>query len=195
MQQLQNEPYDEEYIVDDGEDVASNLAVTPDARRFGDEDQMTDDDMDQGGAEGQSRGDSPPDHNDYDTGDEGDGLHDGDGMDGPMMSPDDEDAMNQRDYDFGDPQRGGGGEEGGSAGGDDEYDDNQSPEMDMASPTEPMSPDGESASDDDEGAKVEGAYDPADYQNLAVSSDIKELFTYITRYTPQSAALDPQVHG
>lgn len=32
MQQLQNEPYDEEYIVDDGEDVASNLAVTPDQR-------------------------------------------------------------------------------------------------------------------------------------------------------------------
>jgi intraflagellar transport protein 46 len=57
-----------------------------------------------------------------------------------------------------------------------------------------MSPDGDSGdSEDDEGVKVEGAYDPADYQNLAVSSDIKELFTYITRYTPQSAALETKL--
>lgn len=31
----------------------------------------------------------------------------------------------------------------------------------------------------------EGGYNPADFENLAVSADIKELFQYIGRYTPQ----------
>eukprot|EP00064_Thunnus_orientalis_P024498 superscaffoldBa00010603_g24793 len=35
-----------------------------------------------------------------------------------------------------------------------------------------------------------GAYDPADYANLPVSTEIKELFQYITRYTPQSVELE-----
>lgn len=35
-----------------------------------------------------------------------------------------------------------------------------------------------------------GAYDPADYANLTVSSEIKELFQHITRYTPQSIELE-----
>ncbi|ELU06595.1 hypothetical protein CAPTEDRAFT_181738 [Capitella teleta] len=44
--------------------------------------------------------------------------------------------------------------------------------------------------DDENGGAVEGAYDPSDYENLPVTSDIKELFSYITRYTPQSIELD-----
>ncbi|XP_072469163.1 intraflagellar transport protein 46 homolog isoform X2 [Notamacropus eugenii] len=46
--------------------------------------------------------------------------------------------------------------------------------------------------DDDEehGAPLEGAYDPADYEHLPVSAEIKELFQYITRYTPQLIDLD-----
>ncbi|XP_063325964.1 intraflagellar transport protein 46 homolog [Pelmatolapia mariae] len=36
----------------------------------------------------------------------------------------------------------------------------------------------------------EGLYDPADYANLPVSTDIKELFQYITRYTPESVELE-----
>ncbi|XP_012939319.1 intraflagellar transport protein 46 homolog [Aplysia californica] len=44
--------------------------------------------------------------------------------------------------------------------------------------------------DDDDHPQVEGAYDPADYENLSVSAEIKELFQYITRYTPQSIELD-----
>ncbi|XP_041842186.1 intraflagellar transport protein 46 homolog isoform X2 [Melanotaenia boesemani] len=45
--------------------------------------------------------------------------------------------------------------------------------------------------DDDEPTEaLEGAYDPADYANLPVSTEIKELFQYITRYTPQSMDLD-----
>ena len=35
-----------------------------------------------------------------------------------------------------------------------------------------------------------GAYDPSDYEHLPVQPEIKELFQYITRYTPQSIELD-----
>ncbi|XP_041821208.1 intraflagellar transport protein 46 homolog isoform X2 [Chelmon rostratus] len=49
----------------------------------------------------------------------------------------------------------------------------------------------DSDDDDDEPSKaLEGAYDPADYANLPVSTEIKELFQYITRYTPQSIELE-----
>jgi len=44
--------------------------------------------------------------------------------------------------------------------------------------------------DEDEHPQVEGAYDPADYENLSVTAEIKELFQYITRYTPQAIELD-----
>ncbi|XP_014290907.1 intraflagellar transport protein 46 homolog [Halyomorpha halys] len=49
--------------------------------------------------------------------------------------------------------------------------------------------------DDDEGGDpheviIEGAYDPKDYQRLPVSADIKELFEYITFYTPVTVQLD-----
>lgn len=44
--------------------------------------------------------------------------------------------------------------------------------------------------DDDNGTALEGAYDPADYEGLNVSQEIKELFQYITRYTPQTIELE-----
>ncbi|XP_067142911.1 intraflagellar transport protein 46 homolog isoform X2 [Centruroides vittatus] len=44
--------------------------------------------------------------------------------------------------------------------------------------------------DDDPGIQVEGAYDPADYDHLSVSGELKELFQYITRYTPQTIELE-----
>lgn len=51
--------------------------------------------------------------------------------------------------------------------------------------------DEEESEDDDEPSKApEGAYDPADYANLPVSTEIKELFQYITRYSPQSIELE-----
>ncbi|XP_039996741.1 intraflagellar transport protein 46 homolog isoform X2 [Xiphias gladius] len=51
--------------------------------------------------------------------------------------------------------------------------------------------DEEDTDDDDEpGQAPEGAYDPADYANLPVSTEVKELFQYITRYTPQSIELE-----
>lgn len=58
----------------------------------------------------------------------------------------------------------------------------------------PVSPDHEDDEDDDDsdeeetdneddepGLAPQGAYDPADYANLPVSTEIKELFQYITR--------------
>uniref|UniRef100_A0A3Q3ITZ8 Intraflagellar transport protein 46 homolog n=1 Tax=Monopterus albus TaxID=43700 RepID=A0A3Q3ITZ8_MONAL len=51
--------------------------------------------------------------------------------------------------------------------------------------------DEEDTDDDDEtGQAPEGAYDPADYANLPVSTEIKELFQYITRYSPQTMELE-----
>ncbi|XP_071546672.1 intraflagellar transport protein 46 homolog isoform X1 [Panulirus ornatus] len=46
--------------------------------------------------------------------------------------------------------------------------------------------------DDDDGhaPAPEGAYDPADYEHLSVSPEIAELFSYITRYTPQAIELE-----
>ncbi|XP_056156479.1 intraflagellar transport protein 46 homolog [Lampris incognitus] len=48
----------------------------------------------------------------------------------------------------------------------------------------------EDDSDDDDEPGPEGAYDPADYESLPVSTEIKELFQYITRYMPQSIELE-----
>ncbi|KAA0704038.1 Intraflagellar transport protein 46 -like protein [Triplophysa tibetana] len=48
-------------------------------------------------------------------------------------------------------------------------------------------------SDEEEGepgSAPEGAYDPADYDHLPVTAEIKEVFQYITRYTPQTIDLD-----
>ncbi|KFM58578.1 Intraflagellar transport protein 46-like protein, partial [Stegodyphus mimosarum] len=37
------------------------------------------------------------------------------------------------------------------------------------------------------------AYDPADFEHLQVSNEMKELFQYITRYTPQNIDLDTKL--
>ena len=36
-------------------------------------------------------------------------------------------------------------------------------------------------------------YDPSDYDHLQVSSELKELFHHITRYTPQTIELETQL--
>lgn len=51
----------------------------------------------------------------------------------------------------------------------------------------------ESTEDEEEGddhvPAFEGGYNPADFENLPVSADIKELFQYIGRYTPQQVSV------
>lgn len=44
--------------------------------------------------------------------------------------------------------------------------------------------------EDNEGMEIEGAYNSSDYEHLAVSSEVKELFLYINRYTPQPIELE-----
>lgn len=51
----------------------------------------------------------------------------------------------------------------------------------------------EEEDDDDEDVAApppEGMYDPSDYEYLNVSSDIKDLFGYIVRYTPQTIDIE-----
>ncbi|XP_061816448.1 intraflagellar transport protein 46 homolog isoform X1 [Nerophis lumbriciformis] len=66
------------------------------------------------------------------------------------------------------------------------------PEVSLNEEDDESEEDSESDSDDDDetGEAPEGAYDPADYANLPVSTEIKELFQYIVRYTPQSMELE-----
>lgn len=44
--------------------------------------------------------------------------------------------------------------------------------------------------EDDAPDFIEGQYNPEDYANLTVGSDIRDLFTYITRFKPQEVDLD-----
>ncbi|XP_049524106.1 intraflagellar transport protein 46 homolog isoform X3 [Dermacentor silvarum] len=53
--------------------------------------------------------------------------------------------------------------------------------------------DAEDEDEDEHVIPVEGAYDPAEFDSLAVSADIKELFGFITRYTPQTVELDQEL--
>ncbi|XP_068164286.1 intraflagellar transport protein 46 homolog [Antennarius striatus] len=49
----------------------------------------------------------------------------------------------------------------------------------------------EDDSDNDESSRApEGAYDPSHYANLPASTEVKDLFQYITRYSPQSLELE-----
>ena len=40
---------------------------------------------------------------------------------------------------------------------------------------------------------LSSAYDPAEFEHLAVSADLKELFHHISRYTPQIVELDTKL--
>jgi len=57
-----------------------------------------------------------------------------------------------------------------------------------------MNPEDEEDDDDDDDdvavPGVEGSYDPSDFDNLNVDSEIKELFSVIMKYTPQTVELD-----
>lgn len=64
----------------------------------------------------------------------------------------------------------------------------------LAHPSGPPGGDDDDIDDDDDedgqAPAPEGAYDPADYEHLSVSPEIEELFSYITRYTPQAIELE-----
>jgi len=47
--------------------------------------------------------------------------------------------------------------------------------------------------DDEDDKEVPGTYNPNDYGNLQVGSDVKDLFEYIARYKPQKIDLDTKL--
>lgn len=50
--------------------------------------------------------------------------------------------------------------------------------------------------DDDEGEddkEIPGLYNPSDFSNLKVSSEVKDLFEYIIRYKPQKIDLETKL--
>ena len=50
--------------------------------------------------------------------------------------------------------------------------------------------------DDDEGEddkEIPGLYNPQDFSNLKVSSEVKDLFEYIIRYKPQKIDLETKL--
>ncbi len=51
-------------------------------------------------------------------------------------------------------------------------------------PQSQKAPRGEEDDDADEDKDVPGTYNPAEYANLQVSQDVKDLFEYIQRYKP-----------
>ncbi|XP_071959237.1 intraflagellar transport protein 46 homolog isoform X2 [Antedon mediterranea] len=72
---------------------------------------------------------------------------------------------------------------------DDDDDDDEEEEEDDDDDDESGS-DSSDGDGDDPHVALEGAYDPAEYDTLPVSEEIKDLFQYITRYTPQTIELD-----
>ncbi|XP_075725365.1 intraflagellar transport 46 [Rhipicephalus microplus] len=53
--------------------------------------------------------------------------------------------------------------------------------------------DAEDEDEDEPVITVEGAYDPTEFDSLTVSTEIKEIFGFITRYTPQTVELDQEL--
>ncbi|XP_034413035.1 intraflagellar transport protein 46 homolog [Cyclopterus lumpus] len=77
----------------------------------------------------------------------------------------------------------------------DDFDEDRAPqptseEEEEEEEEEEVSDEEDSDEDEDPCEAPEGVYDPADYANLPVSTEIKELFQYITRYSPQALELD-----
>ncbi|XP_069470531.1 intraflagellar transport protein 46 homolog isoform X2 [Ambystoma mexicanum] len=70
------------------------------------------------------------------------------------------------------------------------FSENEEEDEDDSEETDSDDDDDDDDDDDEHGAPLEGAYDPTDYEHLPVSAEIKELFQYITRYTPQVIDLD-----
>ncbi|XP_037082932.1 intraflagellar transport protein 46 homolog isoform X2 [Pollicipes pollicipes] len=60
-------------------------------------------------------------------------------------------------------------------------------------PDDPPPGDGDEEEEDDDdvqSARIEGAYDPSDYEHLTVTPEIAQMFQFITSYTPQTVDLE-----
>ena len=69
--------------------------------------------------------------------------------------------------------------------------DREEAELKTSDDSDGNSEDEEDDDDDDVAAPPpEGMYDPSDYEYLNVSTEIKDLFNYIVRYTPQTIEIE-----
>lgn len=169
---IQNQPYDESLDVNDGEEIASTYSPTPrNHPALGQE-------------RGRSRGSTPPQSNMSDNSE--DEFEDNINQQQQAM-------MNQQKVQQ-QQQMGTQPRQPGMPGKDPNQQSQQfNSEDDDESGSETSDEDDDDEDDDDdddEHPPLEGAYDPADYENLPVTPEIKELFQYITRYTPQTIELD-----
>jgi len=169
----QNQPYDESLEVGDAEEIASTYSPTPrnPMPREKAKASLTVPKKGAKGGAGDGRGFSPPGSDDGLTDNTEDGYEDS----ALTMPGKDMPTQPLARMPGGGPQpKIGGGQQFNT----DEDDDSEDEDDD------------DDDDDDDDHPQVEGAYDPADYENLSVSAEIKELFQYITRYTPQAIELD-----
>lgn len=170
-QLLKNEPFDEAHYVDGPDEDVASTADTPDLR-----DTITSSTM--GDNTGRSGGmATPPEHSDPSGEEYGEDEED----DGAGAGPPYDDPRAQRDHDHGPERHAGASTQRATEGmGDPEEGDAQSHSD-------------EHSEDESDGQKIEGEYDPADYQDLPVSPEIKELFGYISRYQVQVQELDTRL--
>jgi len=167
---LQNEPFDEAHELDGPDEDVASTAETPDLRDTADSDSRMD--------ESPQRGDASPPQEHSDP-NEDDAYSDEDDSAGPGAGPpgDYDDALAQRDHDLGPDRHNAPQAAGGAPGG----------------ALESGSEEEDTGSEEEEEQKIEGAYDPADYADLPVGQDIKELFAYITRYQVQLQDVDTRL--
>lgn len=69
-------------------------------------------------------------------------------------------------------------------------DDDNEQEVNAVQKTQANNPKMDGGDDEDDDLEVPGQYNPANYANLNVSSEVKELFEYIGRYKPQRIDLE-----
>eukprot|EP00048_Salpingoeca_helianthica_P015620 m.227686 g.227686 ORF g.227686 m.227686 type:complete len:354 (+) comp17283_c0_seq1:75-1136(+) len=150
LKAMENQPFDEAYDIDDPEEIASTLTVSPQPKR-----QST---------RQMDRGNTPP-HTPSDQ---------------DNSEYDDQDAPRNPRAQAGPPPKGGAAAAAARA----DHGGHESASESMESSSEET---------DKIEPKMEGAYNPKDYENLPVSQEIKELFAYISRFSPQIQDLDTKL--
>ncbi|XP_062616222.1 intraflagellar transport protein 46 homolog isoform X1 [Saccostrea cucullata] len=182
---VQNQPYDEALEIPDGEEVASEYSPTPRVHPGLSRQRRPPvppaspthsfDASDPAGQGGHSRGDTPPEAAMSDENDE----EFEDNMNPPPPQQDPK-AMQQSQAPKPQPRQPP----------QQQFDEDEDDDDDDSGSETDDDDDDDDDDEDDDHVPVEGAYDPGDYENLPVTPEIKEMFQYITRYTPQTIELD-----
>lgn len=156
-QVIENQPFDEAFDIDDPEEVASNLAVSPAVPVRGPA----------GRGRGMDRGNTPPEG--PVSGDDSSGYED--------VKYDDPKPVARQQQDTGRMKAL-----------------TTRPEVRPASSEGSMESSADSEDDDELHApKMEGAYDPKEYEALDVSPEIRDLFSFISKYSAHVEDLETRL--